>query len=65
MPKAWVKALYCHEGIQQLSILARRFGVSQAAMRVRLMNLGLIEPTPRHYWRMSDPLLLPGAVVAA
>jgi len=65
MPKAWVKALYCHEGIQQLPILARRFGVSQAAMRVRLLNLGLIEPTPRHYWRMADPLLVPGAAVAA
>jgi len=54
MPKAWVKRSYCHEGIQQLPTLARRFGVSQAAMRLRLLNLGLIEPTPRHYWRMSD-----------
>jgi hypothetical protein len=65
MPKAWVKAAYCNEGLQQLAPLARRFGVSQAAMRVRLLNLGLIEPTPRHYWRMPDALLVHDAAVAA
>jgi hypothetical protein len=65
MPKAWVKRHYCHEGTQQLPTLARRFGVSQMAMRLRLLNLGLVEPTPRHYWRTSDVLLVAGRAVAA
>lgn len=65
MPKAWVKRSYCHESIQQLPMLARQFGVSQTAMRLRLLNLGLIEPTPRHYFRMSDPLLVPATAAAA
>jgi Zn-dependent peptidase ImmA (M78 family) len=64
MPKPWVKRIYCNEGVQQVPELARRFGVSQAAMRLRLLNLGLIEPTPRHYWR-AGTLLVPGMVVAA
>ena len=47
MPKAWVKRLYCNKGVQELAPLARRFAVSQMAMRVRLLQLGLIEPLPR------------------
>jgi hypothetical protein len=47
MPKSWVKNLYCNEGIQELPTLARRFHVSQAAMRVRLLQLGLVEQGPR------------------
>ena len=59
MPKAWVKAAYCHEGIQDVASLARRFAVSQAAMRDRLTQLGLIEPVQRHrpYHRVTAPLL--------
>lgn len=46
MPRAWVKRLW-GEGIQDLSLLARHFDVSQAAMHIRLQNLGLVEPQPR------------------
>jgi Zn-dependent peptidase ImmA (M78 family) len=47
MPKAWVKSLYCNQGIQETPTLARLFQVSQAAMRVRLLQLGLVEQGPR------------------
>lgn len=58
MPRAWVKSLYCNHGVQDLRTLARRFGVSQAAMRVRLLQLGLIDPAPRcrHYSRLGSPM---------
>jgi hypothetical protein len=58
MPRAWVKAAYCNEGVQELSALARRFGVSQMAMRVRLLQLGLSDPAPRcsRYCRDVAPL---------
>lgn len=47
MPKVWVRRAWATERIQQLDKLARRFGVSQAAMRVRLLQLGLMEPPAR------------------
>ena len=47
MPRAWVKHVYCKEGIQDLRRLSRRFEVSAMAMQVRLMQLGLIEPPSR------------------
>lgn len=46
MPRPWVKRTYC-SGVQHLPELARLFGVSQAAMSVRLRQIGLTEPTPR------------------
>ncbi len=46
MPRPWVKRIYC-SGNQHLPDLAQTFGVSQAAMSVRLNQIGLIEPTPR------------------
>ncbi len=46
MPRPWVKSIYCGR-IQDLGELAEIFGVSQAAMAVRLSQIGLIEPTPR------------------
>jgi Zn-dependent peptidase ImmA (M78 family) len=46
MPRPWVKSIYC-SGVQHLPELAQRFGVSQAAMSVRLKQIGLVEPTPR------------------
>lgn len=58
MPKPWVKKLYCNEGVQDQVTLARRFAVSQAAMRVRLAQLGLTDPTPRCLYRRSAPLVL-------
>lgn len=47
MPKAWVKDAYCNRRIQRLDLLARRFQVSQMAMRVRLLQLGIIDSQPR------------------
>ena len=46
MPRPWVKRIYC-SGVQDVVELARIFGVSQAAIEVRLNQIGLIEPTPR------------------
>lgn len=46
MPRPWVKRLY-YSGVQQLPMLAQTFGVSQAAMSVRLKQIGIAEPTPR------------------
>jgi predicted transcriptional regulator len=42
MPKVWVRRAWAMERQQDLAVLARRFGVSQAAMRVRLIQLGLM-----------------------
>jgi Zn-dependent peptidase ImmA (M78 family) len=46
MPRMWVKRLWA-SGVQELPALSRRFGVSQAAMQVRLMQIGLAGPSPR------------------
>jgi len=48
MPRKWVKRAYCNERVQQLATLARRFLVSQIAMRRRLYALGLLDPHQRH-----------------
>jgi len=45
MPRVWVKRAFYDEGIRSELALARRFQVSVAAMRVRLDQLGLYEPT--------------------
>ena len=47
MPRAWVKRLYCDDGIQDLGRLAKRFDVSRMAMQVRLLQIGIVEPAPR------------------
>jgi len=44
MPKAWVKRAFYDEGVRDERLLGRRFQVSTAAMRVRLDQLGLLEP---------------------
>jgi Zn-dependent peptidase ImmA (M78 family) len=46
MPRPWVKRAYT-TGTQRLSALARRFHVSEAAMQVRLSQIGLVEPADR------------------
>lgn len=46
MPRPWVKRVYCG-GLQTLPALAQAFGVSQAAMKVRLSQIGLTPPGPR------------------
>ena len=66
MPRAWVKSLYCNRGVQDLRTLARHFGVSQTAMRVRLLQLGLSDPAPRcrPYNRHADPSAVDASPVA-
>lgn len=44
MPRAWVKRAFYDEGIRDERMLAQRFGVSVAAMRVRVEELRLREP---------------------
>lgn len=44
MPRRWVRAAWA-EGVRDERALARRFGVTVEALRVRLLQLGLIEPT--------------------
>jgi Zn-dependent peptidase ImmA (M78 family) len=43
MPRTWMKKAYFDERIQDLPSLARLFGVSWLAMRVRLEQLGFVE----------------------
>jgi len=47
MPRSWVKRAWCNERVQQPSRLSNRFGVSTAAMQVRLSTLGLLEQQRR------------------
>ncbi len=46
MPRRWVKRAWGN-GVQDAAVLAKLFGVSRAAMRYRLTNLGLIDSTKR------------------
>jgi predicted transcriptional regulator len=46
MPRAWVKRAYT-TGDQDLASLAARFEVSQAAMQVRLSQIGLVDQPAR------------------
>jgi Zn-dependent peptidase ImmA (M78 family) len=47
MPRAWVKADWASQGIQDVALLACRYGVSQLAMSYRLDQLRLKLPHPR------------------
>jgi len=52
MPRRWLKH-YWGLGYQRTDELARMFGVSRAAMRYRLIDIGLLDPSVRrrHYFR--------------
>lgn len=50
MPKVWMRRAWT-SGIQRLPALARRFGVSQSAMQVRLLQMGLVDPPARCFGR--------------
>jgi hypothetical protein len=52
MPRPWLKSTYAN-GLQHLPELARRFDVSQAAMQVRLNQIGMTDPLPR-CWRPTS-----------
>jgi hypothetical protein len=44
MPSRWLRHAWA-EGIRDVRVLARRFGVTRQAVKVRLLQVGLIEPT--------------------
>jgi hypothetical protein len=46
MPRVLLRADWA-DGLQDIAKLAKRYDVSRAAMRVRLRQLGLLEPMPR------------------
>ncbi|MDA8040759.1 MAG: ImmA/IrrE family metallo-endopeptidase [Actinomycetota bacterium] len=47
MPRRWLRQAWA-EGIRDVPTLARRFGVSPLAVKIRLLQIGLIQPTS-HY----------------
>jgi Zn-dependent peptidase ImmA (M78 family) len=52
MPKLWVRRAWTSgRDLQRLPALARRFGVSQAAMQVRLLQMGLVDRPARCFGR--------------
>ncbi|WP_131770604.1 ImmA/IrrE family metallo-endopeptidase [Candidatus Protofrankia californiensis] len=58
MPRNWVKRAWAN-GIQDQAALAAMFDVSEAAMAVRLRQIGLTEPSTRHArfkTRISRPI---------
>jgi Zn-dependent peptidase ImmA (M78 family) len=44
MPRRWLRQAWA-EGVRNEHALARRFGVTPQAVKVRLLQVGLIEPT--------------------
>jgi predicted transcriptional regulator len=46
MPRMWVKRSW-GSGMQDIATLARHYAVSQSAMRVRLLQTGVMEASPR------------------
>jgi len=53
MPRPWVKSAW-YGGNQFVPNLAQTFGVSQAAMNVRLQQIGLVDASPRCAPKGSD-----------
>ena len=55
MPRAWVKDAWVNLS-QDVDYLALHFGVSRIAMRIRLIDIGLLEQRARHrYFRTAPP----------
>ncbi|MDQ1249480.1 MAG: hypothetical protein QG597_3855 [Actinomycetota bacterium] len=50
MPAPWLRRIWA-SGVRDIPLLARRFGVTRAAMYLRLLQLGLIDPTSHHLAR--------------
>jgi Zn-dependent peptidase ImmA (M78 family) len=44
MPRRWLRQAWA-DGVREDKVLARRFGVTPQAIKVRLLQVGLIEPT--------------------
>jgi Zn-dependent peptidase ImmA (M78 family) len=47
MPKRWLRQAW-GDGVRDVRVLARRFGVTPQAIRLRLLQIGLIDPTSRY-----------------
>jgi len=47
IPRRWLRAAWA-DGVRDVAILARQFGVTPQAVTVRLLQVGLIQPTS-HY----------------
>lgn len=47
MPSRWLRQAWA-DGQRDVRVLARRFGVTPQAVMVRLLQIGLIEPTSRY-----------------
>ncbi len=47
MPSRWLRSAWT-DGERDIRVLARRFGVTPQAVLVRLLQVGLIEPTSRY-----------------
>jgi len=47
MPRRWLRQAWS-DGVRDVHVLARRFGVSPLAVKIRLLQIGLIRPTS-HY----------------
>lgn len=47
MPAPWLRRIWA-SGNRDIPLLARRFGVTRAAMHLRLLQLRLIDPTSHH-----------------
>ncbi len=47
MPRRWLRKAWA-DGVRDVHVLARRFGVAPLAVKIRLLQIGLIRPTS-HY----------------
>ncbi len=52
MPKRWLRQAWA-DGVRDVRVLARRFGVTQQAVNVRLLQIGLIDSTSRYLAKES------------
>jgi len=54
MPRQWIKRVWASERMQDVADLAQLFEVSQTAMEIRLLKLGLLEPGLRWIARTKE-----------
>jgi Zn-dependent peptidase ImmA (M78 family) len=50
VPRPILRRLWA-EGVRDVPLLARRFGVTRPAVRLRLLQTGLIDPTSHHFMK--------------
>ena len=52
MPRPWIKRAWIN-GVQDQAALAQLFNVSEAAMAIRLRQIGLVEPRPSGWAKLG------------